>query len=86
MSETTKFLSERRPRLNWTCVPLLPPPPTPRTMSGELPPSINIEEPRWDQSTFTGRANHFFTVTDPRNILLSDAQLEHAGRVVRDYR
>lgn len=85
MSETTKFLSERRPRLNWTCVPLLPPPP-PRTMSGELPPSINIEEPRWDQSTFTGRANHFFTVTDPRNILLSDAQLEHAGRVVRDYR
>lgn len=60
--------------------------PPPRTMSGELPPSINIEEPRWDQSTFTGRANHFFTVTDPRNILLSDAQLEHAGRVVRDYR
>lgn len=55
-------------------------------MSGELPPNINIEEPRWDQSTFTGRANHFFTVTDPRNILLSDAQLEHAGRVVRDYR
>lgn len=55
-------------------------------MSGELPPSINIEEPRWDQSTFVGRAKHFFTVTDPRNILLTDRQLEHAGKIVRDYR
>lgn len=55
-------------------------------MSGEVPPSINIEEPRWDQSTFAGRANHFFTVTDPRNVLLTDQQLEHAGKIVRDYR
>lgn len=55
-------------------------------MSGELPPSVNIEEPRWDQSTFAGRASHFFTVTDPRNILLSDRQLERAAKIVRDYR
>ncbi|NWQ75901.1 SFXN1 protein, partial [Columbina picui] len=55
-------------------------------MSGSIPRNINIKEPRWDQSTFAGRANHFFTVTDPRNLLLSDAQLENARKIVHDYR
>uniref|UniRef100_A0A8D2CUB8 Sidoreflexin n=1 Tax=Sciurus vulgaris TaxID=55149 RepID=A0A8D2CUB8_SCIVU len=55
-------------------------------MSGELPLNINIREPRWDQSTFVGRANHFFTVTDPRNILLTNEQLENAKKIVHDYR
>lgn len=53
---------------------------------GELPLDINIQEPRWDQSTFLGRARHFFTVTDPRNLLLSGAQLEASRKIVQNYR
>ncbi|XP_078499766.1 sideroflexin-3 [Lissotriton helveticus] len=55
-------------------------------MEQELPFNINIKEPRWDQSTFRGRANHFFMVTDPRNILLSSEILEDAKKIVHNYR
>lgn len=55
-------------------------------MAAELSTSINIKEPRWDQSTFVGRAKHFFTVTDPRNILLTNEQLDHAHKIITDYR
>ncbi|KAM6443450.1 sideroflexin-3 isoform 1-T1 [Liasis olivaceus] len=57
-----------------------------RQMSAELSLLININEPRWDQNTFMGRAKHFFTVTDPRNLLLSSKALEDARRVIQDYR
>ncbi|KAM6182938.1 sideroflexin-3 isoform 3-T3 [Erethizon dorsatum] len=53
---------------------------------GDLPLDINIQEPRWDQSTFLGRARHFFTVTDPRNLLLSGAELETSRNIVQNYR
>uniref|UniRef100_A0A8C5KNI5 Sideroflexin-3 n=1 Tax=Jaculus jaculus TaxID=51337 RepID=A0A8C5KNI5_JACJA len=53
---------------------------------GDLSLDINIQEPRWDQSTFMGRARHFFTVTDPRNLLLSGAQLEASRNIVQNYR
>ncbi|XP_067092743.1 sideroflexin-3 [Osmerus mordax] len=55
-------------------------------MSGELPLDINIKEPRWDQSTFMGRAQHFFMVTDPRTVLLSSETLEEARVTVENYR
>ncbi|XP_016401019.1 sideroflexin-1-like [Sinocyclocheilus rhinocerous] len=55
-------------------------------MSGDLPLNINIKEPRWDQGTFMGRAQHFFMVTDPRNVLLSSEVLEDARATVENYR
>eukprot|EP00066_Takifugu_rubripes_P019750 XP_011609016.1 PREDICTED: sideroflexin-1 isoform X1 [Takifugu rubripes] len=61
-------------------------PPDTIAMAAELSTSINIKEPRWDQSTFMGRAKHFFTVTDPRNILLTNDQLAHAHKVISDYK
>ena len=47
---------------------------------------INIEEPRYDQETFTGRAKHFFITTNPFNVLATNSQLDHAKSVVEKYR
>ncbi|CAM9382250.1 sideroflexin-1-like [Petromyzon marinus] len=55
-------------------------------MSGNLRNDINIKEPRWDQGTFTGRAKHFFTVTDPRNVLLSNDTLNAASNIIENYK
>uniref|UniRef100_A0A3Q3LLP1 Sidoreflexin n=1 Tax=Labrus bergylta TaxID=56723 RepID=A0A3Q3LLP1_9LABR len=55
-------------------------------MSAELSRNINIKEPRWDQGTFMGRAQHFFMVTDPRTVLLSSESLDEARVIVENYR
>lgn len=47
---------------------------------------INVNEPRYDQNTYAGRAKHFFITTDPRNLLASSVQLENAKQTVTDYR
>lgn len=55
---------------------------TPRLEGGR----INLDAPRFDQSTFLGRAKHFFTVTDPRNILHTAKELDDAKELLLQYR
>jgi hypothetical protein len=52
-------------------------------MSNEL---VNIDEPRYDQNTYLGRAKHFFVTTNPLNILASDHELDEAKQIVESYR
>ncbi|KAH9416369.1 Sideroflexin-1 [Dermatophagoides pteronyssinus] len=47
---------------------------------------INIDQPRWDQSTYFGRAKHFFVVTNPLNVLCSNRELEEAKEIIYKYR
>jgi hypothetical protein len=49
-------------------------------------PRIDLENPRYDQSTFEGRAKHFITTTNPLNVMASDADLENAKIIVEGYR
>lgn len=47
---------------------------------------INLNAPRFEQSTFLGRAKHFFTITDPRNIFRTARQLDEAKELLVKYR
>mmetsp|Transcript_1434 Transcript_1434/g.1500 ORF Transcript_1434/g.1500 Transcript_1434/m.1500 type:complete len:322 (-) Transcript_1434:102-1067(-) len=47
---------------------------------------INLDKPRYDQSTFTGRAKHFFITTNPLNLLASDSELDRAKAIVVAYK
>jgi len=47
---------------------------------------INIEQPRYDQSTFEGRAKHFFITTNPLNVLKTDEELDRAKMIVDAFR
>jgi len=47
---------------------------------------LNLDQPRWVQDTFAGRAYHFFNVTWPGNLLATSEQLEAAKKLVQEYR
>ncbi|KAJ8977015.1 hypothetical protein NQ317_018739 [Molorchus minor] len=49
-------------------------------------PRINIDEPRYDQETYFGRAAHFFQITNPLNLFVSNKTLEDAKCIVTRYR
>ncbi|KAM7541363.1 hypothetical protein Aperf_G00000033675 [Anoplocephala perfoliata] len=47
---------------------------------------INIDKPRYDQSTYIGRAKHFFIITNPLNCLKTSRELDEAKTIVQKYR
>lgn len=47
---------------------------------------VNLDQPRWDQSTYWGRARHFFTTTNPLNLLATPSDLEKAKEIVESHR
>ncbi|KAJ7325149.1 hypothetical protein JRQ81_018169 [Phrynocephalus forsythii] len=48
--------------------------------------TFNIDAPRWDQNTFMGRMKHFFNITDPRTLLVSEHELDLAKTLVESCR
>jgi hypothetical protein len=47
---------------------------------------VNLDEPKYDQSTFMGRAKHFLITTNPLNVLATSKQLDEAKDIVERYR
>ncbi|KAJ3310873.1 hypothetical protein HDV04_004566 [Boothiomyces sp. JEL0838] len=47
--------------------------------------SVDLSKPRYDQSTYIGRLQHFSALTDPRNLLASNQQLNSAKELVEKY-
>lgn len=61
---------------------------TRKDMSAELalPGTVNLDAPRWDQSTFWGRFRHFLAITDWRKALYTNSQLDEAKGIVEAYK
>jgi hypothetical protein len=55
-------------------------------MGKDTPIDINIDEPRYDQDTYIGRAKHFFQTTNPLNIFVTNTRLEEAKCLLTRYR
>lgn len=53
--------------------------------SVEMAARLDLSKPRYDQSTFEGRAKHFFVTTNPLNVLISDAEIDKSAKIVKAY-
>ncbi|EDW58646.1 sideroflexin-1-3 [Drosophila virilis] len=49
-------------------------------------PRVDIDRPKYDQSTYLGRVKHFILVTNPLNVFASNEELERARQIVIKYR
>uniref|UniRef100_A0A336MR82 CSON005875 protein n=1 Tax=Culicoides sonorensis TaxID=179676 RepID=A0A336MR82_CULSO len=49
-------------------------------------PKIDVTKPKYDQSTYFNRAKHFILVTNPLNVLASNAELENAAQILKKYK
>ena len=58
----------------------------PKEVVVPVKPRLKLDQPRYDQSTFEGRAKHFFATTNPMNVLASDEELDAAKKIVLDYK
>ncbi|KAI9203505.1 Tricarboxylate/iron carrier [Polychytrium aggregatum] len=47
---------------------------------------IDLSKPRYDQSTYWGRLRHFSEITSPTTLFTTDAELERAKQILRDYK
>ena len=47
---------------------------------------IDLSSPKWDQSTYIGRAKHFFAATNPLNVFATSAELQTAKDVVEQHK
>jgi len=47
---------------------------------------IDIDKPRWDQTSFIGRLKHFAWITDFRNALVPSSQLHESKQLLQMYR
>ena len=48
-------------------------------------PMVDLSKPRYDQTTYMGRAKHFFETANPLNVFVSGKRLEEAARLIRSY-
>ncbi|CAH0401638.1 unnamed protein product [Chilo suppressalis] len=47
---------------------------------------IDLDQPRYDQSTYMGRAKHFLQLTNPLNVFATEKQLDDAKKIVDEFR
>ncbi|CAM9384276.1 unnamed protein product [Phaeothamnion confervicola] len=49
-------------------------------------PPFSLEKPRYNLETFLGRTLHFYSVNDPRTLLITKEEIDEAGKVLERYR